>query len=202
MMLTSRRHAAAMMFGATLLAVAVAPWPVGSLDAQSAVAGNSAPRAVAIKKPLSYDAFDAWWSIQGTTLSRDGEWLAYALTSQGLDGQLVVRNLRTGQELRHPRGTNPAFTPDGKVVTFTIAQTKAEEEKERLASRGREGAAGRGTEGGQGRGAANAAPRTAAGIMTLATGQVATVERVSGVTMPEESSSWAAMHRGRAGAGG
>jgi dipeptidyl aminopeptidase/acylaminoacyl peptidase len=211
MMLKSRRHPAAMMLGATLLVLALAPWPVGSLDARSATAsagarsaaaGNHTQSAVAIKKPLSYDAFDAWWSIQGTTLSRDGEWLAYALTSQGLDGQLVVRNLRTGQELRHPRGTNPAFTPDGKVVTFTIAQTKAEEEKERLASRGREGAAGRGTEGGQGRGAANAAPRTAAGIMTLATGQVATVERVSGVTMPEESSSWAAMHRGRGGGGG
>jgi dipeptidyl aminopeptidase/acylaminoacyl peptidase len=182
-----------MLLGATLLAVALAPWPIGSLGAQS---------ALATKKPLSYDAYDAWWSIQGTTLSRDGEWLAYALTSQGLDGQLVVRNLGTGQELRHPRGTNPAFTPDGKIVTFTIAQTKAEEEKERLAGRGREGTGGRGTEGGQGRGAANAAPRTAAGIMTLATGQVATVERVSGVSMPEESSSWAAMHRGRAGAGG
>ncbi len=89
------------------------------------------------KKALSYDTYDAWWSIQGTTLSRDGEWLAYALTSQGLDGQLVVRNLRTGQELKHPRGTNPAFTPDGKVVTFTIAQTKAEEEKERLSARPR-----------------------------------------------------------------
>src|SRR5512134_450674 len=102
MMLKSRRHAAAMMLGATLLVVALAPWPVGSLDAQSAIAspdarsaaaGNNPQSAVAIKKPLSYDAFDAWWSIQGTTLSRDGEWLAYALTSQGLDGQLVVRNL-------------------------------------------------------------------------------------------------------------
>ena len=176
----------------------VLPAPRGRaapLDAQSAVTG---------KKPLSYDAYDAWWSIQGTTLSRDGEWLAYALTSQGLDGQLVVRNLRTGQELRHPRGTNPAFTPDGKVVTFTIAQTKAEEEKERLAGRGRggENAAGRGGGGqGQGRGGANTPPRTSAGIMTLATGQVATVERVSGVSLPEESSSWAAMHRGRAGGG-
>ena len=81
----------------------------------------------------------AWWSIQGTTLSRDGEWLAYALTAQGLDGQIVVRNLRSGQEFRHPRGTNPAFTPDAKFVVFTIAQTKAEEEQERSAGRGRGG---------------------------------------------------------------
>ncbi len=191
MLVRFQRHA--VVIGAALLVCAGASWPAGSLVAQSAAAG---------KKALSYDTYDAWWSIQGTTLSRDGEWLAYALTSQGLDGQLVVRNLRTGQELKHPRGTNPAFTPDGKVVTFTIAQTKAEEEKERLSGRGREGAAGRGAEGGQGRGGANAAPRTSAGIMTLATGQVTTVERVGGVTMPEESSTWAAMHRGRAGVGG
>ena len=178
---------------ALLLIGSWASWPDAAIDAQSATTA---------KKPLSYDVYDAWWSIQGTTLSRDGEWLAYALTAQGLDGQLVVRNLRTGQELRQPRGTNPAFTPDGKVVTFTIAQTKAEEEKERLANRGRgENAGGRGAEG-QGRGTANTPPRTSGAIMTLATGQVTTIERVSGVTMPAESSVWAAMHRGRAGAGG
>ncbi len=198
MLLKLKRHGTAVLCSA-LLACSWASWSSVPLGAQSAVTG---------KKPLSYDAYDAWWSIQGTTLSRDGDWLAYALTSQGLDGQLVVRNLRTGQELRHPRGTNPAFTPDGKVVTFTIAQTKADEEKERLAGRGRGGEnAGRGTEAGQGqgqgqgRGGANTPPRTSAGIMTLATGQVATVERVSGVSLPEESSSWAAMHRGRAGGG-
>ena len=76
----------------------VAPGRAGALLAQSAVAG---------KKPLSYDVYDAWWSIQGTTLSRDGEWLAYALTSQGLDGQLVVRNLRTGQEFEAPARHEP-----------------------------------------------------------------------------------------------
>src|SRR5262249_40067168 len=153
------------------------------------------------KKPLSYDAYDAWWSIQGTTLSRDGEWLAYALTSQGLDGQLVVRNLRTGQEFKHQRGTAPSFTADGKLVVFTIAQTKAEEEKERLAARARggENAQGRG-ENQQGRGNANTPARTSAGIMTLATGQVATVERIGTFSLPEESSTWVALHRGRAGA--
>ena len=197
MLLRFRRHASVVLCTLLLVGVGVRlpSRPGSALLAQSAVVG---------KKALSYDAYDAWWSIQGTTLSRDGEWLAYGLTSQGLDGQLVVRNLRTGQELKHPRGTNPAFTPDGKVVTFTIAQTKAEEEKERLSGRGRagEGAAGRGAEGAAGRGGANAAPRTSAGIMTLATGQVTTVERVGGVSLPEESSSWAAMHRGRAGGGG
>jgi hypothetical protein len=31
------------------------------------------------KRPISYDAYDAWKSIQGTKLSRDGAWLAYAI---------------------------------------------------------------------------------------------------------------------------
>jgi dipeptidyl aminopeptidase/acylaminoacyl peptidase len=195
MQVTIQRHIAALAFS-TALVFAYVPWT------DTPVAAQRAPVAAGAKKPLSYDAYDAWWSIQGTTLSRDGEWLAYALTSQGLDGQLVVRNLRTGQELRHPRGTSPNFTPDGKFVVFTIAQTKAEEEKERVAVRGRsgEGAQGRGE--GQGRGAANNAPRTAAGIMTLASGQVATVERIGSVSLPSESSTWVALHRGRGGAGG
>jgi len=196
------RHLAALAFGVALVLVHVPwanlPWSGVQVAAQNAVAGAAA------KKPLSYDAYDAWWSIQGTTLSRDGDWLAYALTSQGLDGQLIVRNLRTGQELKHPRGTSPSFTPDGKFVVFTIAQTKAEEEKERIAARGRgrggENAQGRGGEG-QGRGGANEPPRTSAGIMVLPSGQVTTVERIGAVTLPEESSTWVALHRGRVGGG-
>jgi hypothetical protein len=59
-------------------------WPDAAIDAQSVATAT---------KPLSYDAYDAWWSIQGTTLSRDGEWLAYALTSQGLEFFSAMRRL-------------------------------------------------------------------------------------------------------------
>src|SRR3954462_9254424 len=92
-----------------LLVVVGGSW---ALDAQQPTA--------AAKKPLSYDTYDYWRSIQGTTLSRDGEWLAYALTSQGADGELVVRNLRIGAETKQPRGTSPTFTADSKYVVFTI----------------------------------------------------------------------------------
>ena len=57
------------------------------------------------KKPISYDAYDSWRSIQGTQISRDGVWLAYALAPQDGDGELVVRNLQTGKEQRFPRGS-------------------------------------------------------------------------------------------------
>ena len=80
-----------------------------------------------VKRPLSYDVFDSWRSIGGTRLSVDGQWLAYALTSQGEDGELVVRNLKSGQELRQPRGNGPTFTPDGKFLIFTIAPPKSDD---------------------------------------------------------------------------
>ena len=191
-----KRHTVRFLCGALLVCSWIAlPGTSMPVDAQSA------PSA---KRPLSYDTYDAWWSILGTTLSRDGQWLAYALTSQGLDGQIVVRNLQTGQEFRHARGTGPSFTPNAKFVAFTIAQTKADEEKERIAGRGRGGEGGgeRGRgEGGQGRGNAATPPRTSAAIMTLATGEVATIERVGTISMPAESSAWIALHRGRGGAG-
>src|SRR5688500_15228419 len=131
-----QRHATAIVC-ATALIFSCAVWPTA---AQS-------PAPAAGKRPLGYEAFDAWWSAQGTTLTRDGEWLAYALTAQALDGQLVVRSLRTGQEFKHPRGTNPTFTPDGKFLLFSIVPTKAEDEKEEQANRARGGAEGEGREG-------------------------------------------------------
>ncbi len=157
-------------------------------------------RGQAGKRPLTYDVYDAWKTIQGTTLSRDGVWLAYATTAQGVDGELIVRNLQSGQEYRHPRGINPQITPDAKFVVFTIAQSKADEERQREQER-RAGARGQ-ARGGENQGETARAPvRTAAGIMALATGQVTTVERVGSVSLPEESSTWVALYRGAGGAG-
>jgi translation initiation factor IF-2 len=59
------------------------------------------------------------------------------VSSQAEDGELVVRKLRTGQEFKHPRGTGGQFSPDGKFVIFTIAQSKADEERERQQNRAR-----------------------------------------------------------------
>src|SRR6186713_1112119 len=109
----------------------------------SAVEGQAPqPTASTVKRPLTYDAVDYWKSITGTRLSDDGQWLAYATTAQGEDGELTVRNLRTGQQFKHLRGTSPQFTPDGKFVIFTIAQPKAEEERENAANAAGETPAG------------------------------------------------------------
>jgi dipeptidyl aminopeptidase/acylaminoacyl peptidase len=182
------------LLAATLLTI---QW---SLTAQTP--SSATPSA---KRPITYDVMNSWRSIQATRLSHDGQWLAYALTAQGDDGELVVRDLGGGQEFKAPRGTNPSFTLDGRFVVFTIAQTKADEERERQESRrtnaqggGNQGRGGRGGRGGE----ADRTPRTGMGIMSLPGGQVTTVDRVGSFRIPDEASTWLAYYRGVGGAGG
>ncbi|WP_138223269.1 S9 family peptidase [Nibricoccus aquaticus] len=60
------------------------------------------------KHPLSHQDFDSWRSISTTpVLSRDGRWLAYAFMPLEGDGDLIIRNLTTGQEQRVPIGALP-----------------------------------------------------------------------------------------------
>ena len=59
------------------------------------------------KRPLNHRDYDSWRTIQSQVLSRDGKFLAYTLFPEEGDGQLVVRNLATGKEVRENAGTPP-----------------------------------------------------------------------------------------------
>ncbi|HEY2015823.1 MAG TPA: hypothetical protein VGH38_20110, partial [Bryobacteraceae bacterium] len=61
----------------------------------------------AAKRPLNHLDYDSWNAIQSQALSRDGKFLAYSLVPEEGDGQLVVRNLSTGKELRESCGSAP-----------------------------------------------------------------------------------------------
>ena len=143
-------------------ALAVFTWSTWPVAAQSGA-----------KRPLTYDAYDYWKSVAGARVSDDGQWFVYSLTSQAEDPELVVRNLKSGQEFKQPRGTGGQFTPDGKFLIFTIPAPRSENENN--AQGGGEAAAAAAPAAGATppAGGQNAQPsRTAVGIMTLASGQV------------------------------
>lgn len=148
----------------TLILLVILPFilPLSTLDAAS-------------KKPIDYSAYDGWRSIQGTRIARDGSWLAYALALQDGDGELVVRNLKTGSEYRHPRGKDPVITADARFVIFSVAPPKAEIDKAKKAKKKPE-----------------EQPKGGIGIMNLADGSVATAERVKSFKVPEEGGSFVA----------
>jgi dipeptidyl aminopeptidase/acylaminoacyl peptidase len=134
-----------------------------------------AGQVAAAKKPVTYDIYDSWRSIQGTQLSRDGTWLVYSLVPQDGDGEFVSLNLKTDKEFRAARGNQPAVTPDGKFVVFSVAPLKADIDKARKDKKKPE-----------------AQPKSGLGIMDLATGTVTTVERVKSFKLPEEASTFVA----------
>jgi dienelactone hydrolase len=127
------------------------------------------------KRPISYDAYDGWKSIQGTKLSRDGAWLVYTLALQDGDGELVVRNLKTGAESRHHRGKEAVITADDKFVVFAIAPVKADVDKAKKEKKKPE-----------------EQPKGGLGVLNLASGQVFTAERVKSFKVAEESGKFVA----------
>jgi dipeptidyl aminopeptidase/acylaminoacyl peptidase len=131
--------------------------------------------AGAAKKPMNYDAYNGWRSIQGTQLSRDGQWLVYALVPQDGDGELVALNLKTNKEFRAARGKQPVITVDGKFVLFTVAPPKADVDKAKKDKK-----------------KADEQPKNALGLMDLATGQVTTVDRVKSFKVAEDAGAFVA----------
>ena len=121
------------------------------------------------KKPISYDAYDSWRSIQGTQISRDGVWLTYTLAPQDGDGELLVRNLQTGKEWRLSRGTGAVITADAKFVVYSVAPVKADVEKAKKDKKKPE-----------------EQPKNSLGILNLATGEVTTVERIKNFKVAED----------------
>src|SRR5437868_5075956 len=122
--------------------------------------GGSAATAQATvaKKPITHDVYDSWKSIQGTKLSADGVWLAYALTPQDGDGELVVCNLKTNAEIRAPRGRDPQITLDNRFVVYAVAPLKKDVDAARKAKKKPEDM-----------------PKAGVGIVNLSTGHAATV---------------------------
>ena len=111
------------------------------------------------KRPLNHRDYDSWRTIQSQALSRDGKFLAYSLVPEEGDGQLVVRNLATGKELREDCGSAPpagensgeeppaegppavrgiriVFTHDNSFLIASAFPPKAETEKARKAHKG------------------------------------------------------------------
>ncbi|WP_431263916.1 prolyl oligopeptidase family serine peptidase [Roseateles chitinivorans] len=139
------------------LAAATPPQAATPVAAAAATIGQPA----AAKLPITHDIYATWRSIQHTQLSRDGQWIAYALVAQEADGELVVRHVADGREYRAPRGTSPQFSADGRFVAFAVQPARVELDKAKKDKK-----------------KGDDAPKAGAAWMDLATGQVETVERV------------------------
>ena len=66
---------------------------------------------LADKRPLNHNDYDSWKHIQNQQLSNDGRYLAYAVFPREGDGELIVRDLKSGKEFKQPIGELPPPPP-------------------------------------------------------------------------------------------
>ena len=103
------------------------------------------------KRPLTHNDYDGWRTIASQHLSNDGKFLAYGVFPQEGDGEVVIRNLVTGQETRIPpergrtrrrqrrrgrpapeaRGVTIEFSADSSTLVFSTFPSKADTDKAR-----------------------------------------------------------------------
>jgi dipeptidyl aminopeptidase/acylaminoacyl peptidase len=146
--------------------------PAAHAASMAAEASLSAPVPVSAKKIITHDVYANWRSIQGSVLSRDGNWAAYALVAQEADGEVVFRNLQDGREWRAARGAAPVFSADGKYAAFAIRPTRAEIEKAKKDKK-----------------KGDDLPKSGLGIIDLSTGKIENIDRVRQYAWPEEGAS-------------
>ena len=148
------------------------------------------------KRPISHHDYDSWRAIAGQKLTNDGKFLAYGLFPQDGDGEVVIRNLVTGQEMRFPAGMRPAPTPaatpeetpetaprgatiefsaDSRTVVFNVFPTKAETAQAKKDKK--------------------PAPKDGMTVVDLATGKSVKIDRVRRFAMPEEASGYLAYQK-------
>jgi dipeptidyl aminopeptidase/acylaminoacyl peptidase len=151
------------------------------------------------KRPINHHDYDSWRTIAGQRLTNDGKFLAYSLFPQEGDGEVVIRNLVTGQETRIPAGARPVaapaatdeeegppvqrgvtieFSADSKTVVFSAFPSKAETAKAKKDKK-----------------TPDQMPKDAMVIVDLASGRQTRIERVRRFAMPPKGDGYLAYLR-------
>ena len=101
----------------------------------------SAPSSAAPRRAFTHADLVAWKTVRNAQLSNDGRWFAYQLAPNEGDGEVVLRSVADGREVRVPIGNPPAgpggapnatapavlaFSGDGEWLAATTYPTQAE----------------------------------------------------------------------------
>ncbi|MBK5255858.1 MAG: S9 family peptidase [Vicinamibacteria bacterium] len=179
----------------------------GSVDAAPQARGGkaAAPGAAAVtKRPLAHRDYDSWRSIATPVLSRDGRYLAYSYMPQEGDGDLVVRDLKTGREQRYGAGALPppplpdpdanpdapppvrnvriSFTGDSRYVVCTTYPLKADTDKAKKEKKKPE-----------------EMPKGGLVIVDLTTFESSSIASVKSVQVPSKAGTWIAYSKAPTG---
>ena len=84
------------------------------------------------KKELDHTVYDSWQSIRETSLHPQGKYIVYAIVPQEGDGTIIIRNVKTGNELSIARATQAVFTENGEYLVAKIKPSFVETRKAKI----------------------------------------------------------------------
>ena len=141
------------------------------------------------RRALDLEDILAFRAIGVTTLSANGQWLAYRLSPLQGDSEVIVRSTSGDKEMKFPVGEGAGgattFSADSNWIAITTALTRREAEAARRARR---------------------PVQNSVTVVNLATGDKVTIPKIRRFEFAGETGGWIALHRygpdtGGAGAG-
>ncbi len=133
--------------------------------------------AFAQKKPLDHTVYDGWESIAERQLSNDGLWVAFTVTPQEGDANLMIMKADGSGSLQVPRGYNVRFSSDNKFAVFMIRAKYADTREARIKKK-----------------RPDDMPKDSIGWLTLGSPDIKKVARVRNYRLPVEAN-WLVYHK-------
>ncbi len=131
--------------------------------------------SIAQKKPLDHSVYDGWQSIADRTISRNGQYLAFAVNPQEGDGVLYVKTVTGQLVLAIPRGYAEEISADSRYLVCKIKAPFADTRAARIK-----------------KAKPDDIPKDSLAILELSTGKLEKVARVKSFALPDESGQWLA----------
>ena len=129
------------------------------------------------KKSLDHSVYDKWQSIGERVISNDGKYIAYAITPQEGDADLVIQSADKSYKKVIPRGYNVAITEDNRYAIFRIRPLFKDTREARIKKK-----------------RPDEMPKDSLGILQLGLDTVTKIPRIKAYKLPEKGSGWLAYH--------
>ncbi len=129
------------------------------------------------KKPLSHDVYDSWKSLGERQISNDGNYIVYSINEQEGDGDLFVRNIKTGYQKIIRRGYAAVITEDSRFVICKIKPVYQETRQAKIKKK-----------------KADEMVKDSLAYIQLGLDSVVKISRVKSFKTPEKGSGWLAYH--------
>ena len=127
------------------------------------------------RRALEHDDYDQWKSLGGTSLSNDGQWLAFSVRPTKGSPTLTIREIGSKKEYKIIGGSSARFTSDSQFAAYIIQPDPEVLKALRAEDKG-----------------PDELPQPRLGILDLAAGTHITMHDVEAFSLPEEAGGWIA----------